>query len=145
MLKNIDPLLGPELLRILREMGHGDQIALVDANYPSGRAAGKLVRMDGVTATQLLQAILSVMPLDQYVEHAAQTMQVVGDPEAVPEIVKQFRDIVARAEPQARTSTLERFAFYECVHKAFAVVATGELRQYGNILLRKGVILKNSP
>ena len=140
MLKSINPLLGPRLLNMLRAMGHGDEIAVVDANYPAESAAHRLVRLDGVSATQTLEAILSVMPLDQYVEYPVHTMQVVGDADAVPEIVAEFRGIVARAEPEARTSTLERFAFYERTRNAFAVVSTGELRLYGNVLLTKGVI-----
>ena len=140
MLKNLDPLLGPELLRILRSMGHGDEIAIVDANYPAQAKAQRLVRLDGVPATRALQAVLSVLPLDAYVQNPVHTMQVVGDADAVPEIVAEFRRLVASADAQAACGALERFAFYDRVKAAFAVVATGERRLYGNILLTKGVI-----
>lgn len=140
MLKNLDPLLGPELLRILRSMGHGDEIAIVDANYPAEARAQRLVRLDGVPATRALQAVLSVLPLDAYVQHPVHTMQVVGDADAVPEIVAEFRRLVASADANAACGALERFAFYDRVQGAFAVVATGERRLYGNILLTKGVI-----
>lgn len=140
MLKNLDPLLGPDLLRILRSMGHGDEIAVVDANYPAQATAQRLVRLDGVPATRALQAVLSVLPLDAYVEHPVNTMQVVGDADAVPEIVTEFRRLVALADANAACGALERFAFYDRVKGAFAVVATGERRLYGNILLTKGVV-----
>ena len=140
MLKNLDPLLGPELLHILRGMGHGDEIAIVDANYPAEGMARRLVRLDGVSAAQALRAVLSVLPLDAYVEHPVHTMQVVGDIEAVPEVVAEFRRLVASADADAACGTLDRFAFYDRVKGAFAVVATGERRLYGNILLTKGVI-----
>lgn len=140
MLKDLDPLLGPELLHILRSMGHGEEIAIVDANYPAQSAAGRLVRMDGVSATRALQAVLSVLPLDAYVRHSVHTMQVVGDADAIPEIVAKFRSLVAAVDESADCGALERFAFYDRVKGAFAVVATGERRLYGNILLTKGVI-----
>ena len=140
MLKDLDPLLGPDLLHILRSMGHGDEVAIVDANYPAQRTAQRLVRLDGVSATRALQAVLSVLPLDSYVPHSVHTMQVVGDAEAVPEIVAEFRSLVAAVDEGAACGALERFAFYDRVKGAFAVLATGERRLYGNILLTKGVI-----
>ena len=140
MLKNLDPLLSPHLLQILRSMGHGDEIAVVDANYPAEASAQQLVRLDGASATAALRAILSVLPLDAYVQYAVHTMRVVGDPGAVPEIVADFRRLVAAADARAAWGVLERFAFYDRAKGAFAVVATGERRLYGNILLTKGVI-----
>ena len=141
MLKNISSLLSPELLKILRAMGHGDEIAIVDANYPSESNARRLVRLDGCTATEVLDAVLSVMPLDTYVDHAIYSMQVVGDPDAVPEVVTEFHLVVAKQEGDAiQPASLERFAFYERVKSAYAVVATGESRLYGNVILKKGVI-----
>ncbi|MCV6604339.1 MAG: fucose isomerase [Porticoccaceae bacterium] len=141
MLKNIPPLLGPELLKLLRAMGHGDEIAIVDANYPADSNAQRLVRLDGATATETLQAILSVLPLDTFVDHPVHTMQVVGDANAVPDIVSEFHSIVARQESNpVQPATLERFAFYDRVKNAYAIVSTGETRLYGNILLTKGII-----
>lgn len=142
MLKNINPLLGPELLKILRAMGHGDEIAIVDAHYPAESTKAKLVRMDGVAATDVLDAILSVMPLDHYAEPSAYTMQVVGKPEQTPEIVAQFQQLIDQHEAApAKAASIDRFQFYSRVDQAFAVVATGESRQYGNILVKKGVWL----
>lgn len=141
MLKNINPLLSTELLKILREMGHGDQIAIVDANYPAANGSRRLVRLDGCSATDVLDAVLSVLPLDTYVETSVSTMQVVGDLSTVPDIVKDFKNIVATHDTQAQFSNIERFRFYDEVKNAYAVVSTGESRLYGNIVLRKGVIV----
>lgn len=141
MLRGLDPLLGPELLRALRAMGHGDEIAIVDANFPAESCARTLVRLDGITATRALEAVLSVMPLDGFVDCPAHRMEVVGDPAAVPPVVREFQLIVdASADAPCPLGALERFAFYERVRGAFAVIATGERRLYGNILLTKGVI-----
>ena len=140
MLKKIDPLLGPELLGILRAMGHGDEIAIVDANFPAESRARRIIRMDGVSATAMLKAVVSVLPLDQFVDEAAFCMEVVDDPEAVPEIVWEFREIIQAEEPRAGFGALERFAFYDRSRAAFAVIATGERRLYGNLLLKKGVL-----
>lgn len=140
MLKHIDPLLGPDLLKILREMGHGDEIAIVDANYPAQSAGNFLVRMDGVTAIDVLDAVVSVLPLDQYVEYSAFSMQTVDSPDLIPEIVTEFHAIVEKNEPNAKWAAVERFAFYEQVKKAYAIVSTGESRLYGNVILKKGVI-----
>ena len=140
MLKNIHPLLGPELLYVLGRMGHGDEIAIGDANFPAESNAERLVRMDGVSATDVLEAVLSVFPIDTYADDPVKTMQVVGDADEVPEIVREFRRIVARNSPSSVAfGTLERDAFYSRSRQAFAIVATGELRLYGNILLTKGV------
>jgi L-fucose mutarotase len=140
MLKNIPPLLGPDLLGILRAMGHGDEIAIVDANYPADAAGPALVRLDGISATDVLDAVLTVMPLDDFVEQAAITMQVVGDAGARPPIVGEFDAIVKKHEPRMSVSSLERFAFYARVKTGYAIVQTGERRLYGNILLKKGII-----
>ena len=140
MLKNIPPLLGPDLLYILRAMGHGDEIAIVDANYPADSAGPELVRLDGISATDVLEAVLSLMPLDEYVDEAAFTMQVVGDAAARPPVVEEFDAIVKRHEPAMKVSSLERFAFYDRVKTGYAIVQTGESRLYGNILLKKGII-----
>ncbi|WP_414470769.1 RbsD/FucU family protein [Microvirga sp. M2] len=141
MLKNIDPLLSPELLMVLRSMGHGDDIAVVDANFPAASMARRLVRLDGLTATAVTDAILSVMPLDDFVPEAAWRMEVVGDPHDEQPIFEELRAIIARREGTGfRLAALERFAFYERARSAFAIVATGEARLYGNIILKKGVV-----
>jgi L-fucose mutarotase len=141
MLKGIDPLLSPDLLAILRAMGHGDEIAIVDANFPAASSARRLVRLDGVSATAVLDAILSVMPLDEFVPAAAWRMQVVDMPEAEQPIFATFREILAAREGQTiGLASLERFAFYERAKTAYAIVATGEARLYGNVILKKGII-----
>lgn len=141
MLRDIDPILSPELLYALRAMGHGDEIVISDANFPGEGLGPDCIRADGSTASEMLEAILSVMPLDSFVPDPALTMQVVGDPDAVPDAVADFQNIInATADNPAEIQTLERFAFYESAAKAFAVVQTGERRLYGNIILKKGVI-----
>lgn len=139
MLKGLSPLLSPDLLHVLASMGHGDEIVLADANFPAASQARRLVRLPGVAAPAVLDAVLSVMPLDTFVAQAALTMQVVGDTAAIPAAVADF-NAVLQQYGCSPTASLERFAFYERAALAFAVVATGETRLYGNILLKKGVL-----
>lgn len=141
MLRGIDPVLSPDLLRVLRAMGHGDELVIADANFPAETSARALVRLDGVDATRVLRAVLSLMPLDAFVEAPALSMQMVDDPQGVPPIVAEFQRIIdAVADKPARIRPLERFAFYERARAAFAVVQTGERRLYGNIIVKKGVL-----
>ncbi|HZH10367.1 MAG TPA: RbsD/FucU family protein [Microvirga sp.] len=141
MLKNLNPLLSPELLMVLRSMGHGDEIAIVDANFPAASMAQRLVRLDGLSATAVTDAILSVMPLDDFVPEAAWRMEVVGDPQAEQPIFDEFRAIITRHEGAGfRLAALERFAFYDRAKAAYSIVSTGEARLYGNIILKKGVV-----
>lgn len=143
MLKNIPPLLTPDALHALASMGHGDDVAIVDANFPAAQVAQKggarLVDLAGATAPQVLQAVLQLLPLDGFVPDAARTMQVVGDAGAVPPAVAEFNQMLQEAGEQAATP-LERFDFYQHAQSAFVILRTGEQRTYGNILLRKGVI-----
>lgn len=140
MLKAIDPLLGPELLRILRAMGHGDELTIVDANYPAESAGPRLVRMEGETSTQVLDAVLSVLPLDEFVPDPAYRMEVVGKPEKLEPVMTEFQTIIAKHEPKVKLASLERFAFYERVRASFAIIATGDRRLYANVILKKGII-----
>jgi len=140
MLKGIPPILGPDLLYVLRAMGHGDEIAIVDANYPGDSAGPELVRLDGVSATEVLDAVLTVMPLDSFVDDQAFGMEVVGDPNKREQTHKEFDELIRKHEPTMKLSMLERFAFYERVHDAYAIVQTGERRLYGNVLLKKGIV-----
>jgi L-fucose mutarotase len=141
MLKGLDPLLGPELLHVLAAMGHGDELVVADANFPATSVARRLVRLDGVDAPRAVRAILSVLPLDTFTPAPVAVMAVVGDPAAVPPLVREFQPIVDAAAGRAvRFEALERFAFYERARAAFAVVSTGDLRPYGNVLLVKGVV-----
>jgi len=140
MLKNIPPILGPDLLGILRAMGHGDEIAIVDANFPGDSSGPTLIRLDGLTATEVLEAVLSVMPLDTFVDEQAIGMEVVGDPKKREATHKDFDKIVKKHEPDMKLTLVERFAFYDRVEGAYAIIQTGERRLYGNILLKKGII-----
>lgn len=141
MLKGIDPLLSPDLLAILRAMGHGDEIAIVDANFPAASTAQRLVRLDGVSAVAALDAVLSLMPLDEFVEVAAWRMEVVGAPDAEQPVFAAFREVLTRHEGErGRLGALERFAFYERARASYAVVATGETQLYGNVILKKGIV-----
>jgi len=141
MLKNLDPLLNADLLHVLQSMGHGDELAIVDRNYPAQSTAQRLVRLDGADTSQAATAILSVLPLDTFVEPALFRMQVVGNPEEITPVQREFLEIAEAAEGRALAmGGLERFAFYERARSAFAVVATSEARPYGCFLLVKGVI-----
>jgi L-fucose mutarotase len=139
MLKTIDPLLSPDLLHALAAMGHGDTIALVDANFPAASTARRLILLPGTEVACVLRAVLTLLPLDRFVANPAQIMQVVGDPAARPEIFGAFERCLNAVEgPPAEA--IERFAFYAASAEAYAIVQTGERRLYGNIILRKGVI-----
>lgn len=140
MLKNIPPILGPDLLAMLRAMGHGDEIAIVDANYPGDSAGPPVVRLDGISATDALDAILTLMPLDDFVDQAALCMQVVGSAGQREPVMVEFETILKRHEPDMGLASLERFAFYDRVKAGYAIVQTGERRLYGNIILKKGII-----
>ena len=140
MLKGISPLISPELLKVLCEMGHGDEIVLADANFPAESMGQRVVRADGIGAAELLRAILPLFPLDQYDESNFVLMSVVpGDP-TVPVIWDEYRATLTAYEPDAKIQTIDRFAYYERAKKAHCIVATGESAQYANILLKKGVI-----
>lgn len=141
MLRGIDPILSPDLLRILCAMGHGDEVVIADANFPGVSSARTLVRQDGINAPRVLRAVLSVMPLDTFVDDPALSMRMVDDPESVPAVVAEFQEVIdMEADNPAQIRPLERFAFYERAKGAFAIIQTGERRLYGNIILNKGVL-----
>lgn len=142
MLKQIPAILSPDLLKLLMEMGHGDELLLADGNFPAAAVARRLVRLDGHGIPELLQAILKFFPLDRYVEQPVALMAVVpGDP-VRPDIWEHYRRLVQESgEPFTGFEFVERFAFYERAKTAYAVVATGETAQYANIILKKGVVL----
>jgi len=143
MLKNLPPLLTPDLLHALASMGHGDEVAIVDANFPAARVAAasgaRLVQVAGADAPALLRAVLAVLPLDDFGPAAAWTMQVVGDSAALPPPVAESQRVLREAGERDAVP-LERFAFYERAESAFAILRSGEQRRYGNLLLRKGVV-----
>lgn len=143
MLKNIPSIISPELLKVLCEMGHGDELVIADGNFPAERV-GKdavVIRADGHGVAELLEAVLTLIPLDQYSDSQVALMAVVeGDP-CSPTIWDDYKAILARYEPEYGTiQMMERFAFYDRAKKAYAIVASGETRIYANILLKKGVV-----
>ena len=122
-------------------MGHGDEIVIADANFPADSHAERLIRLESVSATRTAEAILSVLPLDEFVDAPAAVMSVVGDPDAEPEIFAEFRQVAEAAHGgSVAFERLERFTFYERARGAYAIVATGERRLYGNLVLAKGVL-----
>jgi L-fucose mutarotase len=142
MLKGVPAILSPELLKILMEMGHGDELVLADGNFPAASNARRLVRADGLMVPPLLEAILKFFPLDQYVERPVVLMQVVpGDPTR-PTIWEEYRKIIrASGEKFSDFEQVERQAFYARARNAYAVVATSEPALYANIILKKGVVV----
>jgi len=146
MLKGIHPLLSPELLHALANMGHGDEIAIVDANFPAASLGPRLIELRGASSPDALDAILTLFPVDTDVAPAAYTMEVVGDPGAVPEAVMDFAAVFTEhLLADCEIGNLERHAFYARAKRAFALIRTGELRPYGNILLVKGVVNRFEP
>lgn len=140
MLKGISPLISPELLRLLSEMGHGDEIVLADAHFPAHSVGQRVVRADGIGTVPLLRGILDLIPLDQYDRSNFVLMEVVPGDDVQPVIWQAYEDVLRTAEPEAVPDRMERFAYYERAKKAYCVVATGETAQYANIILKKGVV-----
>lgn len=145
MLKGIPKILSPELLKVLCEMGHSDRLVIADGNFPV-ESVGKnavVIRMDGHGACEILEAILQVFPLDTYVEHPVNLMQVMpGDPVETP-IWESYKEIVDKADERGESAIgeIERFKFYEEARSAYAIIATGEGALYANIMLQKGVVV----
>lgn len=144
MLKGIPSIISPELLKILCEMGHGDELVIADGNFPS-ESVGKnavVIRADGHGVPELLDAILSLIPLDASVEKPVALMEVsAGDTCPTPEIWTTYREILKKHEPEHNGIEMtERFAFYERAKKAYLIIATGETAIYANVLLKKGVV-----
>lgn len=140
MLKGISPLLSPELLAVLARMGHGDEIVLADAHFPGDTFNGRVIRADGLRIPDLLEAILPLFELDAYVDAPLVMMAAVAGDNLDPQVERDYLVPIRKHAPAAPAiSRIDRFAFYERAEKAFAVVMTGELAKYGNILLKKGV------
>jgi L-fucose mutarotase len=140
MLKGIPSILSPELLRVLMEMGHGDELVIADGNFPAATIAQRLVRSDGNMVPQLLEAILEFFPLDRYVPNPVALMALVPGETYKPEIWETCRAICIKQEYFTDFESVERFAFYERAKKAYAVIATSETALYANIILKKGVV-----
>jgi L-fucose mutarotase len=146
MLKGIDPRLNADVLYALRAMGHGDYLVLSDTNFPSDSVARetrihRLLRMENLTSAQAAEAILSVMPLDTFIDDAATRMEIVGKPKEIPPVQEEVQKAIDKAEGKSwPLVSIERFAFYERAKKAYCVIQTGERRFYGCFILTKGVI-----
>jgi L-fucose mutarotase len=151
MLKTLDPVLSPDLLWLLAAMGHGDDLAVVDANHPAETIAratttGRLVHLPGLPMARAVRAILSLMPLDRYVDNPARRMLAVENAAAIPEVQSEVQAEINRAEERpVPLAGLERFTFYDAARQAFAVVQVGDPRPYGCFLFRKGVIAASAP
>jgi L-fucose mutarotase len=141
MLKGIDPILSPELLYIIARMGHGDELVLADANFPTEAIGKRVVRADGHSVADLLVPLLKLFPLDSFVEKPAVVMQRVDQPDQPAPVWADFQRILDQADGNHITiERIDRFAFYERAKNAFAVVATTERALYGNLIIKKGVI-----
>ncbi|MEA2281903.1 MAG: L-fucose mutarotase [Solirubrobacteraceae bacterium] len=141
MLKLLDPLLNADLLYALAAMGHGDELAIVDRNFPAASTSRRLIRFDGVDTQAILRAVLTVLPLDGFVPEPIVRMKIVDDPATIPQVQRDAVALAERVEGRPlKIGALERSAFYTRAAEAFATVATGEERPYGCMLLVKGVV-----
>ena len=146
MLKGVSPLLNADVLYAIRAMGHGDDLVICDTNFPADSVArqtrlGRLLRIDNVTAGEAARAILSLYPLDTFVDDAAARMEIVGKPDEIPPVQQEVQKAVDAAEGKSWPMIgIERYAFYERAKQAYCVIQTGERRFYGCFAFRKGVI-----
>lgn len=140
MLKGIPAILSPELLKVMMEMGHGDEIVIADGNFPGASMAKRLIRLDGHGVPEILSAMLTLMPLDTYVDEPVQLMDLAPQDTEIPAIWGTYKTIIDRAQKNVTIGKTERQAFYDRAKQAYAIVATGETAIYANILLKKGVV-----
>ncbi len=142
MLKGISKLVSPELIKILCEMGHGDEIVIADGNFPSENFGKRIVRADGIKGTDMLDAVLSLIPLDTYSDPNFVLMKLMPCDEGKiqPTIWTEYAEIACRHDKNVKIGNVDRFDFYERAKNAYAVIATGEEAVYANIILKKGVI-----
>ena len=140
MLKGISPVVSPDLLKVLSEMGHGDELVLADSNFPGASTARRLIRSDGLSITTLLEGIAPLFPFDNYSDPLAM-IQVDAGKKFDPEVEADFMQVIRRHDPSVPAPIrIDRFAFYERARNAFGVVTTGETRLYGCLIIKKGVI-----
>ena len=141
MLINIDPILSPELLHALRSMGHGDKLVLADANFPSASLAKKLIRLDGVNIPNAAKAILSVLPLDSFVDYPVERMEIDNNPDEINDVHRDLIDVLKiSAGDKWKVGSIERFKFYEKAKQAYMIVSTTDARAFGCFIITKGVI-----
>lgn len=144
MLKSIPSILGPDLLKILQEMGHGDELVIADGNFPAASTAQRLIRLDGRGVPEVLEAVLKFFPLDTYVERPVSLMAVVPGDNVKPSVWEVFRKIIKQSrEPFVDFELIEKFNFYERAKKAYVVIARSEAAFYANIILKKGVVVQD--
>ena len=144
MLKNIPSVISPELMKVLMEMGHGDEICLADGNFPAASIGKRVVRLDGHGIEEILIAVLKFFPLDTFVERPVSLMKTLSKSEAKPDIWGKYEQIIKSGEENKAFSEfeiVERFAFYERAKNCYAVVATGETAIYANMILKKGIVV----
>lgn len=141
MLKGIPNILSPELLKILMEMGHGDEIVISDGNFPANTNGKRVIRCDGHGIPEILDAILKLLPLDLYSEYPVALMEVVPGDNVVTVIWDTYKEIIANHEKDTKIEMVERYSFYERSKEAYAIIASGEKALYGNIILKKGIVL----
>ena len=141
MLINIDPILSPELLHALRSMGHGDKLVLADANFPSAALSKKLIRLDGANIPNAAKAILSVLPLDSFVDYPVERMEIDGNPDEINDVHQDLIDVLKNsAGDKWKVGSIERFKFYEEAKQAYMIVSTTDARAFGCFIITKGVI-----
>ena len=141
MLINIDPILSPELLHALRSMGHGDKLVLADANFPSAALAKKLIRLDGANIPNAAKAILSVLPLDSFVDYPVERMEIDDNPDEINDVHQDLIDVLKiSAGDKWKVGSIERFKFYEEAKQAYMIVSTTDARAFGCFIITKGVI-----
>ena len=143
MLKGIPSIISPELLKILMEMGHGDEIIIADGNFPGASLANKLVRLDGHTGPEVLEAVLKLLPLDTYADNFVLMQKMECDKNMEIPVWKDYERIAAAGDKGfSKLTYIDRFEFYERAKKSYAIIATSETAQYANILLKKGLVLE---
>ncbi len=141
MLININPILSPELLHALRSMGHGDKLVLADANFPSASLAKKLIRLDGANIPNAAKAILSVLPLDSFIDYPVERMEIDGNPNEINDVHQDLIDVLKNsAGDKWKVGSIERFKFYEEAKQAYMIVSTTDARAFGCFIITKGVI-----
>ena len=140
MLKGIPKIVSPALLKVLCEMGHGDEIVIADAHFPAETYGQRVIRADGIGGVEMLEAILSLIPLDTYSKDNFVTMQLSGNDTEIPPIWAEYRKVANEKDDNVRELQMERFNFYSRAQRAYAVIATGETAIYANIILKKGVV-----
>ena len=140
MLKGIPKIVSPALLKVLAEMGHGDEIVIADAHFPAETFGQRVIRADGLGGVEMLQAVLSLIPLDTYAKDNFVMMQLTGNDTEIPPIWEEYRKAAKALDDNVREQQMERFNFYSRAQRAYAVIATGETAIYANIILKKGVV-----